>query len=136
MDREQANRLEKAAIKLFETVRIGYNIQAGGEGWTRLSLSKEHKERQSKARVEYFLSEEGEEWKKELRKRFHEDNPGKYASKMKGKKHSEEAKERMRNSSNHASKEQVQCPHCGKIGGREAMARWHFNRCKQKKGEQ
>lgn len=29
--------------------------------------------------------------------------------------------------------ERVTCPHCGKIGGRFTMKRWHFNNCKQKK---
>ena len=27
----------------------------------------------------------------------------------------------------------VTCPHCNKTGGRTVMARWHFDRCKEKK---
>lgn len=33
------------------------------------------------------------------------------------------------NMSNHI---QVKCPHCDKIGGRNAMPRWHFDNCKMK----
>jgi len=25
----------------------------------------------------------------------------------------------------------VECPHCGKIGGKNTMGRWHFNNCKE-----
>lgn len=27
----------------------------------------------------------------------------------------------------------VECPHCGKVGGSNVMARWHFDSCKEKK---
>jgi hypothetical protein len=30
-------------------------------------------------------------------------------------------------------KEQVECPYCGKKGGRPTMTRWHFDNCKAKK---
>ena len=30
------------------------------------------------------------------------------------------------------AQEQVECPYCGKIGGLNAMKRWHFNNCKHK----
>jgi hypothetical protein len=30
-------------------------------------------------------------------------------------------------------KEKVICPYCGKEGGKPAMARYHFNNCKEKK---
>jgi len=32
--------------------------------------------------------------------------------------------------------EQVQCPHCGKIGGKNLMSRWHFDNCKYKEIEE
>jgi hypothetical protein len=32
--------------------------------------------------------------------------------------------------------EQVQCPHCGKIGGISNMKRWHFDNCKYKESEE
>lgn len=30
------------------------------------------------------------------------------------------------------NKKKVECPHCGKIGQKTAMGRWHFNNCKKK----
>lgn len=30
---------------------------------------------------------------------------------------------------NHSCRQQVECPHCGKVGMRNAMLRWHFDRC-------
>jgi hypothetical protein len=33
---------------------------------------------------------------------------------------------------NHPNKIQVQCPHCGRIGGSTNMKRYHFDRCKKK----
>ena len=29
-------------------------------------------------------------------------------------------------------KPEVQCPHCGSIGGKPVMTRWHFDNCKQR----
>ncbi len=28
----------------------------------------------------------------------------------------------------------VECPHCGKVGQRPAMGRWHFDKCREKEG--
>lgn len=30
---------------------------------------------------------------------------------------------------------QVKCPHCGKLGGRSVMSRWHFDNCKHVRAE-
>jgi len=34
------------------------------------------------------------------------------------------------------TQKQVQCPHCGKIGGISNMKRWHFDNCKYKESEE
>ena len=34
------------------------------------------------------------------------------------------------NKPDHPNKVQVTCPHCGKVGAKMVMARWHFDRCK------
>ena len=57
-----------------------------------------------------------------------------------GKKHSAESIELIRQKAtgrDHSSitgvpKEIVECPHCGKQGGRPQMHQWHFDRCKHK----
>jgi hypothetical protein len=68
-------------------------------------------------------------------------------SPMKGKKQSDEAKEKIGNSVRERWKrdkengitysgwkhKKVECPFCGKIGGEGLMKRWHFNNCKNKK---
>jgi len=56
---------------------------------------------------------------------------------MTGKKHSAQTIEKMKKS--HTGKihgslvEPVECPHCGTWGRSNAMYRWHFNNCKEKK---
>jgi group I intron endonuclease len=58
---------------------------------------------------------------------------------MFGKYHSEETKLKMSEAHTGVPKgpqEQVQCPHCGKIGGKSLMARWHFDNCKYKESEE
>lgn len=35
----------------------------------------------------------------------------------------------------HLNREQIQCPHCPKIGSKNTMVRWHFNNCKGKNHE-
>ena len=36
-------------------------------------------------------------------------------------------------SPNNANRLKTECPHCGKIGAKFVMGRWHFNNCKYKK---
>lgn len=48
-------------------------------------------------------------------------------SAMLGKTHTEEAKAKMK-----YPKPIVECPHCGKFGGKPAMIRYHFDNCKLK----
>lgn len=50
-----------------------------------------------------------------------------------GKKHSDSAKEKIRQTRLNA--ETIVCPHCNKIGDPPNMARWHFNNCKHKGNE-
>ena len=47
--------------------------------------------------------------------------------------HSEESKQRISNSNKGKIKPTSQCPHCDKIGGINAMPRWHFDNCKELK---
>ena len=53
-------------------------------------------------------------------------------SNRKGKIHSEESKQKMRKSQKELHGTQIECPHCGKIGGKTNMKRYHFDNCKSK----
>lgn len=39
------------------------------------------------------------------------------------------------NRPDHPNKVKVECPHCGKVGQKFVMARWHFDNCKFLKGQ-
>lgn len=52
----------------------------------------------------------------------------KAADSNRGKKRSEEFKKRLSEISKNRPK--VMCPHCGKVGIKNSMLRWHFNNCK------
>lgn len=74
---------------------------------------------------------------------------------MKGKKHTEQSKKRIseslkgrKRSEEHNRKikeamlkhnaslpKTLQCPHCGKVGARIAMYRWHMDKCKYKRSD-
>lgn len=46
---------------------------------------------------------------------------------------SEESREQM--SINAKQREKIECPHCGKVGPKPQMSRWHFDSCKEKISE-
>lgn len=50
-----------------------------------------------------------------------------------GKKHNEETKLKMKLKKIGIPKEIVECPFCGKKGGKPQMCQWHFENCKSKK---
>lgn len=47
--------------------------------------------------------------------------------------HTEESKNKIRESMRLLPRTNKTCPHCGKIGGFLSMSRWHFQNCKEKK---
>ena len=49
-----------------------------------------------------------------------------------GKKHTDDLRQQTSLRFKGIPKEQVECPHCCKIGGKNAMGRWHFDNCKEK----
>lgn len=44
--------------------------------------------------------------------------------------HSAETKQKMAEAHKGRKFRQVECPHCGKVGGESAMKQWHFSHCK------
>lgn len=49
-----------------------------------------------------------------------------------GKKHTDAFRQQTSLRFKGIPKEQVECPHCGNIGGKNTMGRWHFDNCKIK----
>jgi uncharacterized membrane protein len=55
---------------------------------------------------------------------------------MYGKEHTPEHRQKLSEAAKGVPQEEVQCPHCGKIGGKSLMKRWHFDNCKNKEIEE
>lgn len=49
-----------------------------------------------------------------------------------GFRHSAETKDKIRKAALNQKYEVVKCPHCGKIGNKNILFRWHFHNCKHK----
>lgn len=78
---ELCNR-EMEFIEKYDSVKNGYNTLIGGySGWHDVGLSEEHKQKQSKARKDYYESDDGKEWLKKLSERLKTDNFGKHRKK-------------------------------------------------------
>jgi hypothetical protein len=93
--------------------------------------SDEHKQKLSEAKAGENHPMYGKEQTPETRQKISEA--------MKGKELSTEHKQKMSEAQKGVPKgpqEQVQCPHCGKIGGISAMKRWHFDNCKYKENKE
>ena len=90
---------------------------------TGVSKSEEHKENYRKSRangVGWICPEHKKQAQKETMKG--EGNP------MWGRTHGENARKII----SEVNKQQITCPHCGKVGGIAIMKRWHFDNCKNK----
>ena len=49
-----------------------------------------------------------------------------------GRKHTAESLAKMSAAQKGKPKTKTECPHCGKVGGGNAMVQWHFDNCKEK----
>jgi group I intron endonuclease len=100
--------------------------------------SDEHKQKISEAKTgenhHMFGKNHSDETKLKMSEaQTGENNP------MYGKEHSDETRQKMSEAHKGVPKgpqEQVECPHCGKIGGISAMKRWHFDNCKNEEIEE
>ena len=128
-EQERIDQLRRIGVKLC-------NVTNGGEGTTGLKHSEE-----SKAKIGVRHSQES--YDKALQKRkamypFTAEHIKKLSlarqgekNHMFGKTHSQEAREKIRQSRFNAPK--LTCTFCDKVGDSANMTRWHFDRCKFKK---
>jgi len=114
----EANKGEKNPN--FGKERSDETKQKMSEAKKGVPLSPEHRQKMSEAHKGVLKSDE-------TRKKMSEA--------MKGKELSPEHKQKLSEAAKGIPKgpqEQVECPHCGKIGGKNLMSRYHFDNCKYK----
>lgn len=128
---DEACNKEKEFIKLYgrKNLNTGIlsNLTDGGEGAYGLKFSDESKNKMSISQKNKKPINEETRLKMQIASRSRD--VGKY---MRGKKHSQETKEKMRLSRIGVKKKKVICPYCKLEGGGGAMKQWHFNNCKNK----
>lgn len=130
-----------------------YNIRCGGHGgfdyliaagkaWRGGIQSAEGKARQ-KAGLDRFYADDVNRHNKssKARERLLSSNPmknketaAKTAASLKNQTKTDTHKANISAAMTGLKRPQIQCPHCGKIGGNNAMKRFHFDNCKNKLG--
>jgi hypothetical protein len=148
---DEADALE---IKLHEKFNVGINESfynrakrtsmgftfSGGkqtpEARKKISEAKQNMSDETRQKMSEAMKGEnnpnfGKEFSPETRQKLSEAN--------KGKNHSDEHRQKISEAMKGVPlgpQEQVQCPHCGKIGGISNMKRWHFDNCKYKESKE
>jgi hypothetical protein len=124
--------------------------ESGDGGWDFVNNDPKVKEKQ-KMRIGVMNSFYGKTHSEETKRRLSELNKGiskgpqskEHSEKIKnallGKKFTDERKKNISNAkkgkpahNKGLSDVKVECPHCKKIGGRSAMKKWHFDKCKER----
>ena len=143
------------AIASEETRRKMSQSQKGLNTWTKgHKTANETKEKISNILKEYWKHNTKAPLTEEAKEKIRQSLTGRPGTWI-GKKHSEESLQKMRDShgkgknnkrygqKNSAdtikkmsesakNRERVECPHCKKVGEKNAMMRWHFDKCKNK----
>jgi hypothetical protein len=143
------------AIASEETRRKMSQSQKGLNTWTKgHKTTNETKEKISNILKEYWKHNTKAPLTEEAKEKIRQSLTGRPGTWI-GKKHSEESLQKMRDShgkgknnkrygqKNSAdtikkmsesakNRERAECPHCRKVGEKNAMMRWHFDKCKNK----
>lgn len=152
-DYEDMRALEMSILKSIDSKRDPkmYNMHNGSGNFYLKSHTEESKRKISLANVgrsrEDLSKRNMQGHSKETRKKIsanHADVSG-IKNPMFGKSHAADTKDKIskarkklwdssegkkRYSKNFGKRELIECPHCEKIGGANAMKRWHFDNCK------
>lgn len=155
-DKSNVKQLEEHYINLFDSYKSGYNGSklSGGvhehSQETRKKLSEKSTGRVLSSETRQKISNSSKiTWSKKTKEeldsfankmrsvnlgRVHNEIQNtRHSELMRGRKHSEQTKEKMSESRKGRILAKVieqTCPHCGKSGKGNAMIRWHFDNCK------
>jgi len=125
------NRAKRTSMG-FDRTDINHTLEARkkmSEAMKGVPKSDEHKRKMSEAQKGEKNPMYGKEHTDETRQKLSEANTGE-KNPMYGKEVSPETRKKLSEAQKGVPREQVQCPHCGKIGGIGVMTRWHFDNCK------
>lgn len=119
----------------FERLRLEHSIRVS-KNQKGISLSKQHCENISKSLSNRTIPlDVREKISKTLTgRKLSAETKQKISLARKGIVVSTETRQKLREAAlgtNTGPKEKVQCPHCGKIGGKPSMTRFHFDNCKK-----
>jgi group I intron endonuclease len=127
----------RADVKLSPEHKLKMSEAQTGEN--NPMYGKNHSDETRKKMSEAKLGEKhpmyGKDFSPEHKQKLSEANKGEN-NPMFDKEHTPEAKLKMREAKLGVPQEQVECPHCGKIGGKNLMSRYHFDNCKYKEFEE
>jgi hypothetical protein len=91
---------------------------------TGVPKTEEHKRKIREARK--FQKSSGWKWSRE-------ESRQNLSERMKRLPRTEESNKKRSETMSGVSKPKIECPHCGKLGGRPQMMQWHFDNCKRKR---
>jgi hypothetical protein len=152
------SRVEAAELEIFLHKKFNvvvnesfYNkANSTSSGWdtTGTILSNEHREKLSMAKIGTSRTNETKlkisnstkgipkpPFSHEHREKLSMAKKGKPSNQL-GISRTNETKLKMSNAQKGVPKEQVECPYCGKIGGKPIMGRYHFENCKLKENDE
>lgn len=144
---EEALNLEKQLIKTIGRKDLGLgplvNMTEGGEGTLGRIMSEVTKQKRcgkklsEETRQRISNAQKGKKRKlhcEETRKKMADAKVGKkrpeHSAKLKGRKQSDQTKQKLSEKLKGIAKNKIKCPHCHKIGGNSNMIRYHFENCK------
>jgi len=127
--REEANEKEIELIAEYNSYNKGYNSHKGGRAGG--ALSEEGMRRRQKSRYENGGYQSVSERQATNNVAKQPEVRKKISDKVKDLWTDESYRNRML-AQNARMTTEVECPHCGKVGSRLILHRWHFDRCKFK----
>ena len=139
------NRKERFYQEKFDTVNNGLNLRYTKTGDKSGTLSKETCSKMSKSKLGELNNMFGKSHSKETRDKISKKRKGwkapqelkdRLSKQRKGvnksEPHIKALSEAMSSNPNNVFNHNVTCPHCGRVGQKPNMKRWHFENCRER----